>query len=291
MDREVMKHQILEALSKKLGDGFHLSIQKVLKTNTELDGLKILKDGEDIFPTIYLEPVYEALEDGTSTNTVASNILREYHSARSQMEDFDISPLRNFNYVKDRLYVQLINRHLNKNLLRDVPHIMFLDDFAITVRCRVESPENYNASFLVHNNYANIWQTDINAVLSRALRNMRTEHDVELMSLEQQLKGFVPFTDDHIPSYKLWVMTNKDRNLGAATVLLDDVLEDFSQKYGSFYVIFSSVHEALLIPSPDNSDIDILSIHNRNINESSLEKHEVLGTKAYFYQKGSGFVL
>ena len=37
MNKEAMKQQILEALSKKLGDGFHLSIQKVLKTNEKLD--------------------------------------------------------------------------------------------------------------------------------------------------------------------------------------------------------------------------------------------------------------
>lgn len=41
MNKEAMKHQILEALSKKLGDSFHLSIQKVLKTNEKLDGLTI----------------------------------------------------------------------------------------------------------------------------------------------------------------------------------------------------------------------------------------------------------
>ena len=48
MNREAMKQQILEALSKKLGDGYHGTLEKVQKTNIDLDGLTILKDGETI---------------------------------------------------------------------------------------------------------------------------------------------------------------------------------------------------------------------------------------------------
>ena len=44
MNKEAMKQQILEALSKKLGDGFHLSIQKVLKTNEKLDKDRFRRD-------------------------------------------------------------------------------------------------------------------------------------------------------------------------------------------------------------------------------------------------------
>lgn len=58
MNREAMKHQILEALTKKLGDGFPISIQKVFKPNRELEGLLIMGEGEIISPTIYLESSY-----------------------------------------------------------------------------------------------------------------------------------------------------------------------------------------------------------------------------------------
>ena len=86
-------------------------------------------------------------------------------------------------------------------------------------------------------------------------------------------------------------MSNQKRTYGAAAVLHDDVLEDFAEKHGSFYVIFSSVHEVLIKSSPDNSDIDILTKHNQDVNASALEEDEILGTKAYFYQKGRGFIL
>ena len=87
MNREAMKHQILEALSKRLGDGFHITIQKVFKPNRELEGLLIMGEGEIISPTIYLESSYEALDNGTPIEQVVDRLLQAYDSARSETVD------------------------------------------------------------------------------------------------------------------------------------------------------------------------------------------------------------
>ena len=291
MNREAMKQQILEALSKKLGDGFHITIQKVFKPNRELEGLLIMGEGEIISPTIYLEPSYEALDNGTPVEQVVNRILQAYDSTKSETVDFDIERLKDFDYAKEKLYVQLINKHLNKNLLRNIPHTMFLDDFAVAVRCTVEASEENNASFMVHNSHLNIWQADSETVLSLAISNTLAEHNVELMPLEQLIRETGSIAPKELPAdCRIWFMSNQKRYFGAAAVLSDDVLKDFADKHGSFYVIFASVHEVLLMPSPNNSGIDSLTRHNQDVN-ATLSEEEILGTKAYFYQKGRGFVL
>lgn len=291
MNKEAMKQQIQEALSKKLGDGFRITIQKVFKPNRELDGLLIMDEGEIIGPTIYLEPSYEALDNGTPVEQVVDRILQAYNSAKSETVDFDTERLSDFDSVKDRLYAQLVNRHLNKSMLQSVPHAMFLDDFAIIIRCTVETSEDCDASFMVHNSHLDIWHTDSETVLSLAISNTLAEHDVDLMPLGQLIREMVPaFPDECSSDCRIWFMSNKKKNFGATAVLHDDILESFAEKHGSFYVIFSSVHEVLLVPSPDDSGIDTLTRHNQNVNASLLEE-EILGTKAYFYQKDSGFVL
>lgn len=292
MNREAMKQQIQEALSKKLGDGFRITIQKVFKPNRELDGLLIMGEEEIIGPTIYLEPVYEALDNGTPVEQVVDRILQTYDSAKSESVDFGIERLSDFDYVKDRLYAQLINRHLNKNMLQDVPHATFLDDFAIIVRCTIETSEDCDASFMVHNNHINIWQTDSETVLSTAISNTLAKHDVELLPLDQLIRETCPsFSEEHSPACNLWFMSNRRKYFGAAAVLSDDVLKSFAEKHGSFYVIFSSVHEVLMIPSPNNADIDFFTRQNQNVNATALEENDILGTKAYFYQRDRGFVL
>lgn len=291
MNREAMKLLILEALVPKLGSGYHGTLEKVQKTNVELDGLTIIKDGENIIPTIYLEPFYNALENGVSVDNVTDRILHIYFNARTYKEQFDITSLSDFGYTKNKLYVQLVNRHLNENLLRNVPHAMFLDDFAIIVRCKVEASEDGEASFLVHNRHLDVWQTDNETVLSLAVSNTLAAHDVELMPLGQLIRELNPaFPAEHFSDCGLWFMSNSKRTFGAAAILHDDILKNFAEEHGSFYVIFFSVHEILIKPSPDHSDIDVITRHNQEAN-ATLPKKEILGTKAYFYQKGRGFIL
>ena len=291
MDRKEMQHLITEALSKRLGDGFRICVQQVFKTNLKLDGLTILREGENTAPTIYLDPYYKDLENNVPLDGIAEGILHDYSHAKRHSGRFDITPFLDFNGAKDKLYVRLINRHLNEELLDDVPHRLFLDDFAITVRCLVESPDIGNASFLVSDSHMKMWGIDTETLLSSAIGNTREKFGIKLESIDEMLGRLAPelkLADFEIP---IWVMTNRHKMEGAATILFDDMLENFADTHGSFYVIFSSVHEALLIPTADSSDIDLLSQINQEVNVSEVMQDEILGTKAYYYVKGKGFVL
>lgn len=292
MNREAMKQQIQEALSKKLGDGFRITIQKVFKTNVTLDGLIIMQDGKPFTSTIYLEPFYEELKSDTPLDDVVCNILQTYFKADVHPEHFDLTPITDFGRVRNMLYVQLINRHTNEELLQGIPHALFLDDFAIVIRCAIEMHTEGSASFLVHNNHLDMWRTDYETLLSYALHNTREMFDVELVKIGDLLRETAPeeVTQD-LPDCPLWVMTNSRKLAGAATVLFDDVLKSFAEKHGSFYVIFSSVHEVLLMPTPDDSDINTITRMNQEVNETQVDEEEILGTKAYFYHKDRGFVL
>lgn len=292
MNKEAMKQQILEALSKKLGDSFRISIQRVLKSNMELDGLIIMAEDENISPTIYLEPFYEALENGVSINDVINKILQQYYFAKSESGDFDVASLKDFDRAKDRLYVQLLNKHLNKHLLETLPHTLFLDDFAIVVRCKTESSTGCTGSFLVSDHIVEMWQTDHETILSLALHNTRRLLGIKLIPMEEFIKVLAPETlVEPAAENLMWIMTNKDKLFGAATVLFDDVLKNFAKEHGSFCLIFSSVHEALLLPGLDDSDIERLTEMNLEVNATQVEENEILGTKAYYYDKNRGFVL
>lgn len=292
MNKETMQQLILEALTRKLGDGYQISIQKVLKTNVKLDGLTILQDGKNITPTIYLDSFYEDLENGISLDDVVNDILRTYSQAWIRPRHFDVTYIQDFEKVKDNLYVELINRHSNEELLQDVPHTQFLDDFAVIVRCSVEMATEGTASFLVHNNHLSMWQVEQEYLISHAIQNTRELFGVKLTPMESFIKQICPEMAmcDSFPKSPLWVMTNSRTQAGAATALFDDVLRDFAREYGNFYVIFSSVHEVLLVLTPDNSDIDSITRMNQEVNSTEVAEEEILGTKAYYYCQDRGFV-
>lgn len=292
MNKETMQQLILESLSKKLGDDYHISIKKVLKTNVKLDGLMILRDGENISPTIYLDSFYKALENGTSLDAVVEGILQTYSEAGPHPCHFDVTSVLDFSYAKDRLYVELINRHSNEELLQDVPHSLFLDDFAVMVRCLIDMTPEASASYLVHNKHLELWHMDQETLISSAVQNTRKLFELDLRNMKDVIKELTPdAVNNGSIEIPVWIMTNNRKLSGAATVLFADVLKDFAEKHGNFYVIFSSVHEVLLVLTPDNSDIDSITEMNQMVNASQVRADEILGTKAYYYNKDSGFVL
>lgn len=292
MNKETAKQLIRNALSKKLGDGYSISIRQVLKTNQKLDGLTILQEGNIISPAIYLDPFYQDLENGASIDDVVKDILQIYSSTKMYPNHFDVTSIQNFDYVKGRLFVELVNRHLNQELLQDVPYSLFLDDFAITVRCMVTIRAEENASFLVHNGHLGMWHIGQEELLALAIQNTRELLGIDLRNMGDFMKEFFPDpVMEKTVDTPLWIMTNRKKLYGAATVLFDDALKDFADTHGDFYVIFSSVHEILLLPTPDSSSMDDITKMNQDVNAAQVQEDEILGTKAYYYGRNSGFVL
>lgn len=69
----------------------------------EQDALVIVKDGENIAPTINMEPFYEAMENGSSVKDVANSILKAYFQAVSLPMSFDTASFTDLSYIKGRL--------------------------------------------------------------------------------------------------------------------------------------------------------------------------------------------
>lgn len=292
MNREAMNQLIMETLSRKLENDFHISIHKNLKVNMELDGLTIRQNGETISPIIYLDSFYGELENGVSINAVTDRILAAWSAARVHAENFDISFVCDFECIKGRLYVALVNRHFNQKLLQDIPHSLFLDDFAVVVQCMLNMPNDTSTSFLVHSSHLKMWQVSSKEIMAIALQNTREMLGVEIVNMADAIKELVPDSaSEESSASPIWVLTNRLRFSGAAVALFDDVLSDFAKKHDSFYIIFSSVHEVLLLPISEGTDIDSLTKINQEVNATDTMKNEILGTKAYLYLKDKGFVL
>lgn len=285
MNKETMQQLIIKALQKELGDTYSIFIHEVLKTNLVLDGLSILKQGENVSPSIYLNSFYKDLENGIPLTVVINNILNIYKQC-SFPGHLDVSKILDFNNVKNNLFVKLINKHLNEKLLENVPHTYFLDDFAITVHCKLNQIKEGLVSFAITNDYLKTWNLTVPSLISIA-----KENTISLMGLDiENLSDSLQSMHVQVPSLPIWVMTNRYMLNGAATVLNDNVLKEFAATCGNFYIIFSSIHEVLLIPSNDNLNIEMFTNLNQEVNASSLSKEDILGTKAYYYEKGKGII-
>ena len=231
-------------------------------------------------------------------SNILDDIISIYEKAKADNSNtsFDVSLINDFNQIKNKLFVRLINKHMNKELLAESPFACVLDDFAVVPYCIVNMVEDGIASFRVTNLHLEMWGIESNELIKIAIANTRELFGVELQSMRDVLFGMGAMEDVDLPfpevfNPPMFVLTNKQKVDGAAVVLFDDVLKAFAKKHGNFYVIFSSIHEALLIPDDYKLDLEHLTSLNVEVNDTQVACDEILGTKAYFYDEEKGFVI
>jgi hypothetical protein len=80
-----------------------------------------------------------------------------------------------------------------------------------------------------------------------------------------------PETEDAIP---MLVLTNKSSFYGAAAILDPEIQRQLSERFKTAHIIFSSVHEALAVPSSAASPDDLVSMVRQINGDESIIKHE-----------------
>lgn len=131
--------KFMEAVTIKVqeiaGEDASVHVQEVRKNNNVLlHGMTILRKGQNVSPTIYLDSFFEMLEDGMDLEYIVRRILEVYVKGLPKSK-VDMEFFRDFEKVKDRIVYRLVNREKNKELLDNIPHVDFLD-LAICISSR-----------------------------------------------------------------------------------------------------------------------------------------------------------
>ena len=82
----------------------------------------------------------------------------------------------------------------------------------------------------------------------------------------------------------LFVMTNSKGMFGATSLFFSEELEYFAKRIrNSFYILPSSVHEVILVPSCKEFCIEYFKGMVREINATQVDATEVLSDNIYYY--------
>lgn len=292
MKYETFKKVILERLSCDIPDPKNISIQPIHKNNgCTLDGLVIMENDYNIAPTLYLNYYYESYQDGSSFQETYERILESYLVNKPTCS-IDVSFYTDFENTKSRIAFKLIHFEKNKDLLQDIPYIPFLD-LAIVFYCLISIDKNIgNATILVHNSHLSYWDINTEDLFLAAKENAIHNLPPQLHNMNSMLQDLakerkypsVILPED--PLYPMFVLSN-DRNLfGAACILYDDLLKSYAEKTNSdFYILPSSVHEVILIPTYQNDCLRKFSEMVHEVNETQLSEEEILSDHAYYYSQ------
>lgn len=293
MTYQEFKNNIFHTISARLGSSYRVALQDIIKNNdTHLDGLTILSENSNISPTIYLNYYYEQYQNGKSLSCIYEDILLSYQK-NAFSKSIDISFFTEFSKLKERIIFKLINYERNKELLSQVPHIRYLD-LAIVFNCFIESPTGGYATILIYHHHLSYWNISCEDLYTLAKHNTPELLPFHLQTMSDVLHELFDTNpidrlyDDFSP-IPMYVLTNACKLHGSGCILYEDLLAHISFEINSdFYIIPSSIHEVLLIPTKNAASYDELSSMVCEINSTQVSREEILSDHVYFYSGHTG---
>mgnify|MGYP006992790556 FL=1 len=296
-------HQFVEYMRKEQEKRFEgrlaIEVEHVKKNNgvlvTSLVGKKS-EDKEGIM--VYLDSYYDAFKEGVELEQLSEDIYDMFNTY--EKPDFPLDELGDFEQVKDKIFYKLVNYDKNLEMLKEVPHVPYLD-LALTFHVLVERNEKGQSICPVRQKDRIKWGQDIGALYELAKENTPKLFPVSLCSMGWFMENILKDSQkecerpelDKFLSYKmdspLYILSNQSGIYGAAAVLYEDVLKNFAFMEECDVVLLpSSIHEFLLLPYKNITgpfDIDKTREMVEHINRVDVPKTDILSDNVYLYDR------
>lgn len=315
MNKELLEYQkrVIEILRRDYfpeSENWTVITQSVMKNNdTRLEGIVIMQPDKKVSPTFYVNGYYN---DGFMPEATAQAICKDYMKAQSENIDVMEELIRNikcYDKMQDKICFKLINTEMNKEFLKDVPHVRFNDELSLCFYIQLD-PE---ATVTIHNQFIEIWNLEKSKALEQlyavANRNMTRLHPPVLDNMANVL-GYISEADEieELEVFKemaeslfpMYVLTNDTKVLGASTLAYSNghILEDCrqaierrtAQPVEKLVIIPSSIHEVIIMPADDVEDVLGLKEMILDVNRTQVEPHEILSNNVFGYSKENGLV-
>lgn len=317
------KEAVKKGLTEYFGEEAEITLTSVRKNNgIVLNGIVIMEKGSHIAPTIYLEGFYEGYRNGRSLGETVLKIIQLYERSRVE-QGCDMEFFKEYEKVHKKIYYKLINAGKNKELLKEVPYIPYLD-LAIVFYYDCSGELFGNAAILIKNSHIKMWGVDVYDLYKEAVVNTPKNNPYEIKTMEEVMKEilvanmkeelyramrkemeseYIPLSEEYMNQIAgqmvkqidetenptpMYVLSNTDRIHGAACILYGHLLEDFSKKINdNLYVLPSSVHEMIIIPASFAGKASELKVMVEEINETQVEEEEVLSNSVYFFNRST----
>lgn len=285
-------------LKMRLGTSYHVTIQKVPKNNgTMLDGLCITKPGQKVSPTIYLNSFYERWKSGTAMTCILEELINIY-SEESSIPQLDSGLLHDFKNLRDKVAFKLVHTASNREMLKDLPSIPFLD-LSLIFYLYLNENEYGHMTATIHNSHMKSWGVTPNELYRLAMKNTPRLLPAELKSMEEVIRELcaIQMDDDFIRQLireqaqveeptPLYVLSNTCGVNGACAMLYESALKNFADLLEQDLLILpSSIHEVLLLPYAEDICMEDLFQMVRHVNQTEVPVEDRLSDEVYRYKR------
>lgn len=283
----------------------------VLKTDTYKNngvvyhGINVTHEDSRVGVCIYLDSYLEQFREGREYTEIIRNILRRIVvCSRDEQEILEGTSecIENYDMAKKRIHCRLVNTNANREFLKGVPNIPFLD-LSILFYVQVTDTGESSGNMTIRNEQLENWKVDKETLMKDAIRNGQvcTEEICSLLKsaleengCKEELEALTELKqacDETVP--KMMVMTNPVRQYGAYGMLYTDKLLEIAEKVDkNLFILPSSIHDTILVQDMGVSEEKVreISAMVKEFNKSQLLREEILSNSVYYFDREIGKV-
>ena len=288
---EEFKKEVLENIREKLPEGdYEIRTQKMETPTRSYEGLVIFDPGKNLAPAINLSEIYSySAAVGANLGEAMDSIVDTYKFARRPFIDLDINKLLDYESVKEKVTVRLLNGERENAGLANSAH-KELGSFEAAYYISVGEGESAITNKRLEKYGVSVDDLHEQAVKNVARVNGASLHDIsEIVSPEYLFGGTLGDgclnKDEPLEPGTMYTLTNHG-GYGAALILDTDLMDKIADRCGGkMYVIPSSVHEVIIVPDNGAIDPEELDSVIQTINRNEVKPEEVLGERSMIYEK------
>lgn len=279
MDKNEFIKKLFYVLSCQLGKEVEMKQKRVWKNNGAFyEGLVIEKLEEELSPVISLDKCYEDFEAGISMQEISKQVLKEYRKTAGKVALLSQQDIWSYERVKDRIYVEMVNRKWNEQYLEHKYYVPFLD---LAVVYYIDTQADYkdapsHRGTAVTKDIFKIWSVEPEVIWKQVLENMEKESRFLMVIVTEKENSLMTFEDAF------------QKNQGALALLQKPILDEAKKKIGeSFYILPVSIFELMIVPESQADEVEEMK---KAIIESNAEMpaEYLLSNSVYYYgEKGA----
>lgn len=274
MEKNKFIEELFYELSCQLGKEFEMKQKRVWKNNgASYEGLVIEKLTEELSSVISLDKCYEDFEAGISMQEISDQVLKEYRRTAGNISLLSQQDIWSYERIKDRLYVEMVNKEWNEQYLEHKYYVPFLDLAVVyyidTQLDYKNAPEHRGTA--VTKDIFKIWSVEPEVIWKQVLENMGKESLFLMLVVTEEENLLMTFEDAF------------QKNQGALALLQKSILDEAKKKLEeSFYILPVSIFELMIVPESQADEVEEMK---KAIIESNHEMpvEYLLSNNVYYY--------
>lgn len=242
---------------------------------------------------LYIMDLYEEYQEGVPMAVLLRQVLDEIQNLKNSGIIGKVLELEHYERIKDSLCIRLLNMKKNQWDLEDAFY-RTLGDIALVVYLKIGDQKGVLTTMKVRKTMLQDWEVEEREVFETALLNTYYMSPPRIYSWRDWIgdpdyegEAFMNLMQKQHLNKGHWgnCLSTKTKTNGAVAIFLPGVAERVAELLdGSFYMVFTSVHEVMIHKDTEVEEDALREILRDTIHVATMED-EFLTYKIYHYNR------